>query len=182
MHEIIENKWYDPEFIEKWTYGFDELAERVKDWTPERAAEICQVNVEDIREAARYMGTHGPVAMCIGLGPGCMHTNAIQNGRAIACLQGMLGHLDVVGGIPVPLSFSVMLDDKITLWDSAKDPVVLICLLLAEKSIRSTSPLVVLMTLMRYSRLSSLESLVLSRLISPSRTIPFMLREHEPYV
>ena len=122
MHEIIEHGWYDPEFIENWTYGFDELAERVKDWTPERAAEICQVDADDIRLAAEYMGNWGPVGMCIGLGPGCMHTNAIQNGRAIACLQGMLGYLDVKGGIPVPLSFSVMLDDKITLWDSQKDP------------------------------------------------------------
>ena len=94
----------------------------MKDWTPERAAEICQVDADDIRLAAEYMGNWGPVGMCIGLGPGCMHTNAIQNGRAIACLQGMLGYLDVKGGIPVPLSFSVMLDDKITLWDSQKDP------------------------------------------------------------
>ena len=60
--------------------------------------------------------------MNIGLGPGCMHTNAIQNGRATACLQGLLGHIDVKGGVPVNLSFSVMLDDKITLWDGAKDP------------------------------------------------------------
>ena len=108
--------------MDKWTYGFDELAERVKDWTPERAAEVCWITPEEIREAARIMGTCGPVAMNIGLGPGCMHTNAIQNGRALACLHGLLGHIDVVGGTPVSLSFSVMLDDKITLWDGTKDP------------------------------------------------------------
>ena len=39
IHEVIEHKWYDQDFVDKWTYGFDELAERVKDWTPERAAE-----------------------------------------------------------------------------------------------------------------------------------------------
>ncbi len=122
MHEIIENEWYNKEWIENWTYGFDQLAERVKDWTPERAAEVCRVNADDIREAATYMGTHGPVGMMIGLGPGCMHTNAIQNGRALACLQGLLGWLDKKGGITVPVAFSVMLDDRITLWDSSKDP------------------------------------------------------------
>lgn len=122
IHEIIENKWYDAEFIDKWTYGFDQLAERVKDWTPEKAAEICWIDPDCIREAAKVMGTHGPVSMMIGLGAGCMHMNAIQNGRALACLQGLLGWMDVKGGISVPLSFSVMLDDKITLWDSAKNP------------------------------------------------------------
>ncbi len=122
MHEIIENGWYDRDFIDQWTYGFDELAERVKEWTPEKAAEICWLTPEEIREAAHILGTSGPVAMGIGLGPGCMHTNAIQNGRAIACLQGLLGHIDVVGGVPVNLSFGVMLDPKITLWDESKDP------------------------------------------------------------
>lgn len=122
MHEIIRNGWYDREWIENWTYGFDELAERVEGWTPEKAAEICRVDADDIRLAAEYMGTHGPVGMMIGLGPGCMHTNAIQNGRALACLQGLLGWLDKKGGITVPVAFDVMLDDRITLWDPSKQP------------------------------------------------------------
>lgn len=121
IHEVIEHGWYDREWIDAWTYGFDQLAERVKDWTCERAAEIAQVDPDDIRAIAEILGTHGPVGMKIGLGPGCMHTNAIQNGRAIACLQGLLGWIDQKGGISVPVSFSVMLDDKITLWDD-KDP------------------------------------------------------------
>lgn len=122
MHEIIENGWYDQEWIDNWTYGFDELAERVKEWTPEKAAEICRVDAGDIRRAAMMMGTNGPVGMMIGLGPGCMHTNAIQNGRALACLQGLLGWLDKKGGITVPVAFDVMLDDRITLWDPEKQP------------------------------------------------------------
>lgn len=122
LHEIIKNKWYDEEWIGRWTYGFDQLAERVEEWTPEKAAEVCEVDVDDIRVAAKMMGTHGPVGMMVGLGPGCMHTNAIQNGRAIACIQGLLGHIDVEGGVKVPVSFDKMLDDKITLWDPQKDP------------------------------------------------------------
>lgn len=122
LHVLIEEHLYDDDWVDRWTYGFDDLAERVQDWTPERAADICWLDAEDIRAAALMMGTNGPVGMCIGLGPGCMHTNAIQNGRAIACIQGLLGHIDIVGGVPVPLSFAVMLDDKITLWDARKDP------------------------------------------------------------
>ena len=122
IREVVKNKWYDQDWIDNWTYGFDELVERVEEWTPEKVAEVCQIDADDVRTAARMMGTGGPVGMMIGLGPGCMHSNAIQNGRAIACLQGLLGWIDVPGGVSVPLSFSVMLDDKITLWDSAKDP------------------------------------------------------------
>ena len=122
IREVVKNGWYDREWIDNWTYGFDELVERVEEWTPEKVAEVCQIDADDVRTAARMMGTGGPVGMMIGLGPGCMHSNAIQNGRAIACLQGLLGWIDVPGGVSVPLSFSVMLDDKITLWDSAKDP------------------------------------------------------------
>ncbi|MEG2933433.1 MAG: molybdopterin-dependent oxidoreductase [Gordonibacter sp.] len=122
IREVIKNKWYDPDWIDKWTYGFDELVERVEEWTPEKTADVCEIEPEQVLEAARIMGTCGPVGMMIGLGPGCMHSNAIQNGRALACLQGLLGWIDVPGGVSVPLSFSVMLDDKITLWDSSKDP------------------------------------------------------------
>ena len=122
IREVVKNGWYDQDWIDNWTYGFDELVERVEEWTPEKVAEVCQIDADDVRTAARMMGTGGPVGMMIGLGPGCMHSNAIQNGRAIACLQGLLGWIDVPGGVSVPLSFSVMLDDKITLWDSAKDP------------------------------------------------------------
>ncbi len=122
MHEIIENSWYDKDWIENWTYGFEQLSERVKEWTPERAGEVCRIDPADIRAAAKYMGMNGPVGMMIGLGPGCMHTNAIQNGRALACLQGLLGWLDKKGGITVPVAFDVMLDDKITLWDPKKNP------------------------------------------------------------
>ena len=122
MHEIIENHWYDDEWISKWTYGFEELAERVKDWTPEKAAEICWITPEEIRAFAQILAQHAPVSMCIGLGPGCMHTNAIQNGRAVACLYGILGSIDVEGGMQFPQAIDVMLDDKITLWDSKKNP------------------------------------------------------------
>ncbi len=34
MNVIIEEELWDKEFVDKWTYGFDELRERVKEWTP----------------------------------------------------------------------------------------------------------------------------------------------------
>lgn len=122
MHVLIENGSYDPAWIESWTYGFDELKDRVAEWTPEKTAEVCWITPEEVVEAAEMLADNGPVAFEVMLGAGCMHTNAIQNGRAIACLQGLLGYIDVKGGVPINTAFSVMLDDRITLWDPDKDP------------------------------------------------------------
>lgn len=122
MREIVKQGWFDQDWIDKWTYGFDELVERIEEWTPEHTGEVCEIDPDCVRVAARMMAEEGPTAMRIGVGPGCMHSNAIQNGRAVACLQGLLGYLDVPGGIPISVAFSVMMDPKITLWDESKDP------------------------------------------------------------
>jgi anaerobic selenocysteine-containing dehydrogenase len=56
VHEIIANDRVDHGFAESHTVGFGELKKRTQDWTPEKAAEICGVPAEDIREAARMIG------------------------------------------------------------------------------------------------------------------------------
>lgn len=38
MREIIANGWYDEQWIADWTFGFDELKQRVEEWTPEKVA------------------------------------------------------------------------------------------------------------------------------------------------
>lgn len=56
LHEIIEGGWIDHDYIEAHTVGFAELKERVAQYPAERAAEICGVPAEQIREAARVLG------------------------------------------------------------------------------------------------------------------------------
>ncbi|WP_218120665.1 molybdopterin oxidoreductase family protein [Geodermatophilus sp. DSM 45219] len=56
LHEIIGNGWVDRGYVDAHTVGFDELAKRVQDYPPEVAAEVCDVPVEQIREAARIIG------------------------------------------------------------------------------------------------------------------------------
>ncbi|MGY1743713.1 MULTISPECIES: molybdopterin oxidoreductase family protein [unclassified Blastococcus] len=56
LHEIIGNGWVDHAYLDAHTVGFEELAERVADYPPEVAAEVCDVPVERIREAARVIG------------------------------------------------------------------------------------------------------------------------------
>ena len=57
LHEIIRNGWIEQEYIDKHTVGFSELEKRVKDYPPEKVSEICDVPAEQIREAARILGT-----------------------------------------------------------------------------------------------------------------------------
>lgn len=109
MHVIIKEKLYDEEFIEKWTYGFDELVDLVEEWTPEKTAEVTWVSSEDIIVAARMMGGEKPTTIYPMVGPSCMHTNAVQTGRALTCLTGLLGPVDVPGGfVYIPGSGAVM--------------------------------------------------------------------------
>jgi anaerobic selenocysteine-containing dehydrogenase len=56
LHEIIANDWVDHDYIQRHTVGFDELEKQVADSPPERAAEVCDVNADDICEAASILG------------------------------------------------------------------------------------------------------------------------------
>lgn len=42
---VIKEDLYDHEFVEKWCFSFEQLAERVDTMPPERAAEICGIYV-----------------------------------------------------------------------------------------------------------------------------------------
>src|SRR5918993_562940 len=56
LHEIIANGWYDEEYIAAHTIGFEELKATVKEYPPEKVAEICGVPASEIREAAQIIG------------------------------------------------------------------------------------------------------------------------------
>ncbi|MGW6175365.1 molybdopterin oxidoreductase family protein [Arthrobacter sp. NPDC055138] len=56
LHEIIANDWVDHEYVTAHAVGYEELEQRVKEYPPELAADVCDVPVEKIREAARVLG------------------------------------------------------------------------------------------------------------------------------
>ncbi|WP_019136494.1 molybdopterin oxidoreductase family protein [Cellulomonas massiliensis] len=57
LHEILAHDWVDHAYVDAHTVGYDELAERVRDFPPEVVARICDVPADDLREAARVLGT-----------------------------------------------------------------------------------------------------------------------------
>ena len=57
LHEIIANGWYDQEYVDAHTMGFESLKRTVMRYPPEEVAKICEVGAGRIREAARTLGT-----------------------------------------------------------------------------------------------------------------------------
>lgn len=97
MNVIIDEDLYDKEFVEKWTYGFDKLAEHVKKYSPEYASTICEVPPDTIREVARVYANNKPCCMHVGLGSH-HYSNSTQTSRAAICLLALLGGVDAPGG------------------------------------------------------------------------------------
>jgi len=56
LHLMIENDWLDHDFIERHTVGFDEVAASVKQWTPQRTAEVTGIAERLIRQAGEWWG------------------------------------------------------------------------------------------------------------------------------
>ena len=97
LNVIIEESLYDKQFVEKWTHGFAELAEHVKQYTPEKMSEVTWVPAELIRETARLYATSKPAV--IQWGNPIEHTNnTFDTTRALICLMAITGNLAVPGG------------------------------------------------------------------------------------
>jgi len=56
LHVILREGLHKPEFIEAHTSGFEEIAESVKQYTPQVAADITGVPPDAIEKAARWLG------------------------------------------------------------------------------------------------------------------------------
>ncbi|MBC5764779.1 molybdopterin-containing oxidoreductase family protein [Ramlibacter albus] len=68
MHELIVNDWLDHEYLRDHTLGWEAMRERALRWTPERAAQVCGVPVEQVRSLARDYGTIKPAAIRVNYG------------------------------------------------------------------------------------------------------------------
>jgi anaerobic selenocysteine-containing dehydrogenase len=59
LHVIINEELYDKEFVANWTVGFEQLKQRVQEYTPARVEELTWVPAEQVVTAAR-MYASGP--------------------------------------------------------------------------------------------------------------------------
>jgi len=97
MHEIIDAELHDSDYVAAYTVGFEQLAQRVQEWTPQRAAEITGIPAERISRLAREYATTRPAAIRVNYGMQ-RHYGGGMAMRNITCLPALVGAWRERGG------------------------------------------------------------------------------------
>jgi anaerobic selenocysteine-containing dehydrogenase len=97
LNVVVNEGLVDKEFIAKWCHGYDQMAERVQQFTPEWAEPITWISADKIRQAARMYAESKPAGFEVGRPvEGCPEGNqVIMNIHRLAAIT---GNLDVPGG------------------------------------------------------------------------------------
>jgi anaerobic selenocysteine-containing dehydrogenase len=94
MHVLTRENLLDDDYIARHTLGFDQLKERAAEWTPERAAEICGITVDEVVNLAREYGQTArrgePVAIRANYGMQRVRGGGMSV-RTVACLPALVG-------------------------------------------------------------------------------------------
>jgi molybdopterin guanine dinucleotide-containing S/N-oxide reductase-like protein len=97
MHVILNEGLEDREFINEMTHGFNELAQRVSEYTPERVAAWTGMTAAEVEQLAREYATTRPAALRLNYGvQRAEHGGAAV--RAIAMLPAVTGAWKHRGG------------------------------------------------------------------------------------
>jgi len=93
MHVILAEELQDDKFIEERTENFEALKELVKEYTPEKVAEICEVDAKDIIKAAKIYGEGNRAAIyyCMGITQHSTGTESVMSIANLAMLTGNIG-------------------------------------------------------------------------------------------
>jgi anaerobic selenocysteine-containing dehydrogenase len=94
MHELIIHDHLDHDYLARYTLGWEQLRQRALTWTPERAAEVCGIPVEQIRRLAQDYGDcfvhKQPAAIRLNYGMQRAHGGGNAT-RAVASLPALIG-------------------------------------------------------------------------------------------
>jgi anaerobic selenocysteine-containing dehydrogenase len=97
MHVIIGEGLYDRDYVDRYTEGFEALRDRVRAWTPQRAAGLTGIAAEEIASLAREYATTRPAAIRLNLGVQRSERGAMAV-RAVALLPVVTGSWKDIGG------------------------------------------------------------------------------------
>jgi formate dehydrogenase major subunit len=92
MHVLIDEGLVDEAYVAEHTEGFEALKELVANYPPEVAAEVCGVDADEIRRAARLFGAAGAAIVFWGMGIS-QHTTGTDNARCLISLMLMTGNV-----------------------------------------------------------------------------------------
>jgi anaerobic selenocysteine-containing dehydrogenase len=97
MHVIFRDGLEDGDFLERHAVGHEELRDRAREWTPERAAATTGLRPDEIEAFAHEYATTRPSAIRLNYGLN-RHRGGGMAVRTIACLPAVVGAWRDVGG------------------------------------------------------------------------------------
>ena len=94
MHELIATDQLDHGYIERHVDGFALLRERVLQWPAERAATVCGITADEVRDLAHDLASIEPAAIRLNYGMQRVHGggNATRLIALLPCLVGAWRH------------------------------------------------------------------------------------------
>ena len=84
LNVIVGEKLYDQQYVQTYVEGFQQLAEHVKDFTPEEMEPICGIPADTLREVARSFARAESAIIFWGMGVS-QHTHGTDNARCLDC-------------------------------------------------------------------------------------------------
>jgi thiosulfate reductase/polysulfide reductase chain A len=102
MNVLIEEGLCDTDYLDRYAIGFEQLAEHVRDYTPEWVYLETGIRPETIRETAREMAKAAPATIIHPGRHAVWYGDDTQRSRAIAILNVLLGSWNRKGGFYIP--------------------------------------------------------------------------------
>ena len=112
MNVLVAEDLLDHDYIARHTLGFEQLVERLRDYPPQRVAQITGLEADDIVALARDYGTIKPAAIRLNYGMQ-RHAGGGMAMRTAACLPALVGAWrDPAGGALLSSSGTYPVDTK----------------------------------------------------------------------
>jgi len=92
MHVIVEEGLYDRQYLDGFTEGFDAFSAHIRDFAPEKMAELCGIDAETIRTVARTFAGARAGMIFWGMGVS-QHIHGTDNSRCLISLALLCGHV-----------------------------------------------------------------------------------------
>ena len=109
IHVILKENLANMDFVREYCYGYNELIEHTKEYTPQWASEKTGIDAKTIERVARDFAKDAPNVVAIPPRRMTRYGNDTQTVRAIAILNALMGSWGVPGGIfvrnKVPIDF-----------------------------------------------------------------------------
>ncbi|MDX2037232.1 MAG: formate dehydrogenase subunit alpha [Isosphaeraceae bacterium] len=102
IHVIIEEGLYDRGYVDRFTEGFDALAERIRPFSPEAMAPLCGIDAATLREVGRTFGRAESAMIFWGMGIS-QHIHGTDNSRCLISLALITGNVGRPGSGLHPL-------------------------------------------------------------------------------